>query len=690
MININNLWNNLLILMSVFMLNACSTFDHKQKINQSKLAPSFLNQTDTANTNVEIINAELLSKSNSMTEEEQQQFRFIAPFKLNSIAAEKAEDILSRFSEEKTITMTADELPLKNYLTQVFGELLGVSYVLGDEIKNDKQPITLHLQEALTERKLFLLTEEILAKRDYLIKVNDGVYYIHKSVGKGDKNTVVFGYGNRIVDVPETTLNIIQMVPFTYGLDPSLAHNLKVMLNVTAVADNKRNQLSIRGKRKDILKALQLVRLMDRPTLENRHIGIYRSTFLSTDILISKLTQLLAQEGISLSKGSSASKSLSVVALDTQNELIFFANSPAIIERGVFWAQTIDKPLKTVAKQYFVYQPQYSRAIDMGTSLEALIGDFVASTPTRATSVVSENNLTTQKNTISASSDNVKMVVDERANLLIFHTAGEDYQQLLPLIKRLDVLPKQIILEVMIAEVTLTDEFKQGVEFAFTSGAYGLSTAGAFMGDGFGGLSYLLQGENGSIALNLFQANSNVNVLSRPSIVVRDGVNASISVGTDIPIVGQTVTDPLNGTNQTTTIEYRKTGVELSVTPTVNAQGVILMEIKQSISNQLEVGATVAGSPSVFERSINTEVVADSGQSIVLGGLISESRSSRQTKVPVLGDLPFIGKLFQAETESGDKTELVVFVTPRLIESSSEWDDIILQFTDTLNELVPD
>jgi general secretion pathway protein D len=282
------------------------------------------------------------------------------------------------------------------------------------------------------------------------------------------------------------------------------------------------------------------------------------------------------------------------------------------------------------------------------------------------------------------------MVVDERANLLIFHTAGEDYQQLLPLIKRLDVLPKQIILEVMIAEVTLTDEFKQGVEFAFTSGAYGLSTAGAFMGDGFGGLSYLLQGENGSIALNLFQANSNVNVLSRPSIVVRDGVNASISVGTDIPIVGQTVTDPLNGTNQTTTIEYRKTGVELSVTPTVNAQGVILMEIKQSISNQLEVGATVAGSPSVFERSINTEVVAESGQSIVLGGLISESRSSRQTKVPVLGDLPFIGKLFQAETESGDKTELVVFVTPRLIESSSEWDDIILQFTDTLNELVID
>jgi general secretion pathway protein D len=115
------------------------------------------------------------------------------------------------------------------------------------------------------------------------------------------------------------------------------------------------------------------------------------------------------------------------------------------------------------------------------------------------------------------------------------------------------------------------------------------------MGDGFGGLSYLLQGTQGKLIVNLLQTNSLVNILSRPSLVVRDGVNATINVGTDIPIVGETASDPINGDRQTTKIEYRKTGVELAVTPTVNAQGIVLMEIKQKISNQVESGSTVSG-----------------------------------------------------------------------------------------------
>ena len=168
---------------------------------------------------------------------------------------------------------------------------------------------------------------------------------------------------------------------------------------------------------------------------------------------------------------------------------------------------------------------------------------------------------------------------------------------------------------------------------------------------------------------------------------MRDGVNATINVGTDIPIVGETTSDPINGERQTTTVDYRQTGVELGVTPTVNARGVILMEIKQKISNEVESGSTVAGNPSVFERSIDTEVIAESGQTIILGGLISENRSVKDSKVPVLGDIPLLGNLFKADTKSGDKTELVVLVTPRVIESSSEWAQLKQQFESSLENL---
>ena len=376
------------------------------------------------------------------------------------------------------------------------------------------------------------------------------------------------------------------------------------------------------------------------------------------------------------------------VEIAQQGELYFFANNIDVIQRAVFWSTQIDKPTKTAEKQYFIYTPNYSRAVDMGESLEALISG--TSRMSNSTSAATQNNQLTIKRRSSgvASSENMKMVVDERANVLVFHTSGEEYQQILPLIKRLDILPKQVMLEVIIAEVTLADEFKQGVEFAFSNGNYGLSTTGAFMGEGgFGGLSYLLEGTKGQLAINLLQTNSLVNVLSRPSIVVRDGVDASISVGTDIPIIGATTSDPLQSDKQTTSIEYRQTGIELNVTPTVNSRGLVIMEISQKISNELETGSTVVGSPSVFERSIQTEVIAQSGQTVMLGGLISENKSAKQSKVPLFGDLPLIGALFRADTESGDKTELVIFVTPKIIETTEDWDVIKSEFNQALSQL---
>jgi general secretion pathway protein D len=111
------------------------------------------------------------------------------------------------------------------------------------------------------------------------------------------------------------------------------------------------------------------------------------------------------------------------------------------------------------------------------------------------------------------------------------------------------------------------------------------------------------------------------------------------------------------------------------------------MEIKQKISNEVDAGGTSAVSPSVFERSINTEVIAQSGQTIILGGLISNNSSQKESKVPFLGDLPLIGALFRAQTQSGDKTELVIFVTPKVIESSAEWQDITNKFQQGLMQM---
>ncbi|MDX2369996.1 MAG: secretin N-terminal domain-containing protein [Colwellia sp.] len=666
-------------LLAVMILSACTSQPNQQlKVNKSYLESEKISKT------TEVTNAELLSNNNSGTALQQQKFRFVAPMKLNTQQAKSADDILKQFSDSKMLTISTEELLLKDFLHQVFGEQLKLSYILADEIKNDSQTVTLNIQKPVTERKLFSLTEELLTQHEYLIRFDDNIFYIHKASAKAGKGNVVYGYGNKLEDIPQTSLEIIQMVPFEYGMQGSLGNTLRQLIGVKAIPDSKRSSITVQGKRKDVVKALELIQLLDQPTLKNRKIGLYNSTFLSTTALVNKLTELLSQEGISVGKGKSTSAALSIVELDKQGDLIFFANNEQIIERAVFWAEKIDKPVLTADKQYFIYAPKYSRAVDMGQSLEALIGNGSGGSVGNSTSAAGQNSQQSSRVT-SASSKTMKMVVDERSNMLIFFTSGNEYQQILPLIKRLDVLPKQVMLEVMIAEVKLTDEFQSGVDFMLTN--QGAAKVGGFnLSSGGTGLSYVLSGTRGKVTVDLLQTNNNVNVLSRPSLVVRDGVMANITVGDDIPTVGEIITDPVNGSKSS--VVYRKTGVELGVKPTINARGVVIMEIKQKISNQAPGSDSVAGSPIIFERSITTEVIAESGQTIVLGGLIAESRTQNDTSVPFFSSIPILGKLFDTRKDTKDKTELVVLVTPRVIESNDEWDDIKAKFSASMSELV--
>ena len=590
--------------------------------------------------------------------------------------------IVEQFSHQKMVKIASNELPLNDFIHYVMGEVLNVSYILGVEIKQDQSTLTLNLQESVSHYKLFSLVEELLAERNYKVNFNDGIYYINKEGEQKGKEAVVFGFGNKVKDVPNTANTIWQMVPFDYGFNGTLQLTLAQLAKVKVYPDSQQNLLMLRGKRGEIIKALEFFQLVDKPKLSQREIALYRSTFVDIQTLIERLTLLLQQEGISVGIGNEINKAVSIVPIANMGALTLFANEDLLIQRSLFWLKTIDQPEEGNNLQYFIYAPQFSRAADLGASLEALIGG--SQSTSSSTSLEAENKKV--KNTVSGTgiaNANIGLVIDERANSLIFQTTGDEYRKLLPLIKRLDVMPKQIMLEAVIAEVKLTDEFKQGVDFSLTNKAASAVTGNFNLSSGDGGLSYVLTGADGKLDISLFQKNTNVNVLSRPSLLVRDGVTASLTVGDDIPTVGEIVTDPTNGSQ--TSIVYRRTGVELSVTPTINAQGVVIMEIEQKISNQAPGDATVEGSPTIFERTISTEVVADSGQTIVLGGLISKDRTVNERTTPFFSSIPIVGHLFSGEDDTETKTELVVLVTPKVLDSQDEWDFIKTQLSQKLN-----
>lgn len=601
---------------------------------------------------------------------------------------QSAVDLKSKFSSELNIKVSVEELTLKDYLHYVLGEMLGVSYILGEEVKSDNSPITLNLQEAVSQQKLFTVTEELLTERDFIIRFEDGIFYIHKSEGSASLAELVYGYGKNIEDIPNTSSTIVQFVPFDFGLQTSLTNSLRQIVKVNAQPDFERSMVMLQGKKREIVKALEFIQLMDQPAFKGRHIGVYKGTYVSTEVLIEKLPLLLKQEGISVDTSGLSDKAVSIVTLESIGTIVLFANNQALLERVNFWAKQIDQPPSGNELQYFLYNPQFARATDLGESLQVLISGGSSTTVNNSTSADNQNKRQSnslKSNGASSLSGDLALVIDERANSLIFNTTGDKYRQLLPLIKRLDVMPKQVILEVMIAEVKLTDVYKQGVDFVLTNQGDATKIGGFNLSSGSDGLSYLLSGARGSLTFNLLQTNSNVNVLSRPSLLVRDGVTANITVGDEIPTVGQIITDPVNGSQ--TSVVYRKTGVELKVKPTINARGVVIMEIDQKISNQATGEDSVAGSPIIFERSISTEVVAESGQTILLGGLISENRTINDSSVPFFSSIPLLGSLFDSTSDNEDKTELVVLVTPKIVESSDEWQGIKAKFANKLTIL---
>ena len=158
-------------------------------------------------------------------------------------------------------------------------------------------------------------------------------------------------------------------------------------------------------------------------------------------------------------------------------------------------------------------------------------------------------------------------------------------------------------------------------------------------------------------------------------------------MGSDVSVVGATTQDPISGERQTTTSVYKKTGVDVSVKPTINAEGIVTMTITQNISNSVPGSAGSGGNPDIFSRALTTEVVASSGQTVILGGLVSEDESTGENGVPLFSKIPLLGGLFKSDSNSLTRTELIMLITPIVIEDIGQWDKVSQEFEDKLEYL---
>ena len=268
----------------------------------------------------------------------------------------------------------------------------------------------------------------------------------------------------------------------------------------------------------------------------------------------------------------------------------------------------------------------------------------------------------------------VRVVADKENNSLLILASPAGYEKLEAALKKLDSAPRQVLIEVMIAEVTLTDELKYGVEWALTSGSrksFQLDVGAAGIGKLAPGFSYALADAAGTgikAVLNALATNDKINVLSSPHVMVADNQTAKVQVGDSVPIQGQqTITT--GGAAVVSSVQYLDTGIILSVTPRINSSGLVNLDITQEFSIPGAINAALSNSPTVSKRSTKTQVSVQSGETMVLGGLISEKAIDGSGGLPILSSIPVLGGLFGTTDRTRTKTELIVLITPRVAQN---------------------
>lgn len=273
----------------------------------------------------------------------------------------------------------------------------------------------------------------------------------------------------------------------------------------------------------------------------------------------------------------------------------------------------------------------------------------------------------------------VRIVADEFNNSLLIYAPRREYEKVRTALQQLDVPPTQILIEASILEVTLTDEFSFGLQWAFEGGVNGGRTGtGLFNANATGnigpqqpGFSYTIANRAGQVqaVLNTLAKKNLVNVISSPSIMVLDNHNAQIQVGDQQPVrSSQTITD---GGTTSNSIQYKDTGVMLDVLPSVNAGGLVTMDVNQDVTDVGPVDAAT-GQRSFLQRAIASRVAVRSGETVVLGGLIRDNTSRGKSGLPWLQDIPWLGNLFRTTSRSNNRTELVVLITPRALQNDEQ------------------
>lgn len=558
----------------------------------------------------------------------------------------------------EAINATLPSQPLPEFINTVLGDILELPFALGPGVAERRDMVALRSVRDMPEEDFYRLFETAISDYGLALVYEQGlVQVVERSDLQQSRPEIIISRARP--SVPSDLRPVLQFV----RLDAIDAAEMEVFLResfpgdeITISARRGLNALVLNGLSDVVDLAVELIAEMDRPRFAGAQAARISPENWEVAQLATTLSEILSLEGYQVSVGTRSPRPIALLPVGFTNQLLVFADTPQLMNRVIAVARELeDAAAVSDERTPHVYQVLNSNAQSLADVARAVLGE--ARQPTGGAG--------------QAESLSSRIAVDASGNRLIFSGTVAEFDQLRSLFAQLDSPVPEVLVEVAIAEVTLSDSTRFGLEFLLNTfgGDLELRTAGG-LGLENGGLSAVLTNGQVDISAAARATNSQINVLSTPRIVARSGSSASVQVGTDVPIItSQRAANTQQGGSSDIlqSIQYRSTGVLLTVEPTVFSNNRIDLSITQEVSSALENPNQSIASPIISNRSLTSELTLQDGQTAILGGLMERRVNEGQTGVPILSDVPGFGSLFRTQSVSADQTVLLVLVTPYIL-----------------------
>lgn len=623
------------------------------------------------------------------------------------------------------IILNFAEADIREVIQTILGDVLEVNYVIDPEVQGT---VTAQTSRPLSLSDLLPTLEAILNLNGAALIRADELYKIVPRE-KAPQQTIL----------PEASISRlirtqgfgIQVVPLSFVSAAEMAKILKPLVPEGSIlrVDETRNLLILAAARPDLGTMLETVEIFDVDWMSGMSFGLFPLQFLDPQTMVEALRDIMGQEATGLSAGL-----IRLIPIERITAVLVISPQAVYVERVRSWIGRLDQSKAEIGQRLFVYYVQNRRATELADVLnEAFSGkkrekeepktelapglepvelELREVTEEGETPAGPESNPTNQaRGSQTAGPErvstpigtaveisgigSVRIIADEANNALVILATPAGHRMVLTALEKLDVLPFQVLIEATIADVTLKDELKYGLQwFLKTEGrtfTFSEATSGEVLSS-FPGFSYLFLSGGGDVrtVLNALSSVTDVNIISSPTLMVLNNQTATLQVGDSVPIATQTavsITDP--DAPLVSTIQFRDTGVLLRVTPRVNADGLVIMEIEQEASDVTTTTTSGIDSPTIRQRKITSTVAIQSGETIALGGLIRDTKNETETGIPVLKDIPIFGSLFKATSLVTERTELLVLITPRVVRTRQEARTVTNELRQRLRAVVP-